>query len=122
MSRSIFRYLPIFQILCLSSISIAAAPCVATCSQQEYFEAGQQKWEKTEREVEAAWNLLIQQAETPKTLKAVQAAKENWAHYRDEFCSSMATTYGGNWVSAKEVDCRQLVAEAFLKSAGNFGW
>ncbi len=55
-------------------------------------------------------------------LKNLKEAKVRWEEFRRTFCLSMSETYGGQWKSANESDCRERLTRSFTADMDRYGY
>lgn len=55
-------------------------------------------------------------------LKNLKEAKLHWEEFRRTFCLSMSETYGGEWESANESDCRERLTKSFTEDMSQYGY
>lgn len=61
-------------------------------------------------------------AEGQEALRNLKEAKVHWEEFRRTFCRSMSETYGGEWESANESDCRERLTESFTSDMSHYGY
>ncbi|EQM70661.1 lysozyme inhibitor LprI family protein [Pseudomonas tohonis] len=116
------RRAAILATLCLSLLPLhtMAEPAIV-----EYANARLPEWQASNNEMEASYQMLLEQAkqsEQEDAVRSLAAAKEHWEQFRAEFCRSMSQTYGGAWASTHQSDCRTKLADQFKNAMGDYGW
>lgn len=98
---------------------------VLSQSQAQYAEEKMAAWKRAEASMNAAYALLLKQADAEQNKAPAQElreAKEKWEEFRRLFCRSVSTTYGGMWQSTHESECRAKLAGEFEQSLKSYGW
>ena len=97
-------------------------------SQAEYAEARLERWKATEHAMNIKFAQLVKEAEQEPgrdgkgALKNLKEAKLHWEEFRRTFCLSMSETYGGEWESANESDCRERLTRSFIEDMSQYGY
>lgn len=94
-------------------------------SQAEYTEKSYASWQKQDQLMEESYKRLLSEAEAEPNKAPVQQlieAKEHWVKFRNLFCKSVSHTYGGQWQSARESECRANLANQLKATTDTYGW
>ena len=97
-------------------------------SQVQYAEKSVERWKNNESAMNGKYSQLLKEAEQEpghsgeEALKNLKEAKKHWEDFRRSFCLSMSETYGGEWESANESDCRNRLAQSFTADMSKYGW
>ena len=105
-------------------LSIASSYANAE-SQAEYAEKALPLWKQQNQQMENSYTRLLSEAEAePNKLPAQQLiqAKEKWEEFRNSFCKSISTTYGGAWGAVHESECRVKLANQLKSTTDSYGW
>jgi ABC-type cobalamin transport system ATPase subunit len=82
-------------------------------SQAEYAEKAHASWQQQNKLMEESYSRLLSEAEAEPNKEPAQQlkqAKEQWEEFRNSFCKSVSQTYGGQWQSVRESECRVNLA------------
>jgi hypothetical protein len=97
-------------------------------SQAEYAENSLERWKENEHTMSVKFSQLVKEAEQEpgpdgkEALKNLKEAKMHWEEFRRTFCLSMSETYGGEWESANESDCRERLTKSFTADMSHYGY
>ncbi|VXC88179.1 conserved hypothetical protein [Pseudomonas sp. 9AZ] len=94
-------------------------------SQAEYSEASNNSWQQQNELTEKSYQRLLLEAgaeENKEAIKQLKEAKEKWEEFRTLFCNSVSSTYGGQWTSVHESECRVKIAEQLQSTTDSYGW
>jgi hypothetical protein len=94
-------------------------------SQAQYAEQRVETWKQANASMDEAFATLLKNAEDEPNKEPAQQlkdAKAKWEEFRRLFCRSVSTTYGGQWASTHESECRAKVANDFKRSMEGSGW
>ena len=112
----------------ITALIMLASGSAFALSQAEYAESSIERWGKDEHTMSARFAQLLKEAEQEpgqdgtEALKNLQEAKVHWEEFRRTFCLSMSETYGGEWESANESDCRNRLAKSFTEDMNQYGY
>ncbi|WP_083432035.1 lysozyme inhibitor LprI family protein [Atopomonas hussainii] len=101
---------------------------VLALSQAEYAENSLERWKENEHAMSVKFSQLVKEAEQEpgqdgkEALSNLKAAKAHWEEFRRTFCLSMSETYGGEWESANESDCRDRLTKSFTGDMNHYGY
>lgn len=116
-----FRISAFASILCLLALSNYALGE----SQKEYAENANESWQHQSELTERSYARLLSEAESEankQSAKQLKQAKENWEEFRNLFCKSVSSTYGGQWASVHESECRVKLASQLQITTDSYGW
>jgi uncharacterized protein YecT (DUF1311 family) len=119
--------MPDRQILALTSViwlSIASSYASAE-SQAEYAEKAYASLQQQNQLMEESYNRLLSEAEAEpnkEPARQLKKAKEQWVEFRNLFCKSVSQTYGGQWQSVHESECRANLANQLKATTDTYGW
>ncbi len=105
-------------------LSIASSSAIAE-SQAEYAEKAHASWQQQNQLMEESYNRLLSEAEAEPSKEPAQQlkkAKEQWVEFRNLFCKSVSQTYGGQWQSVHESECRVKLANQLKATTDTYGW
>ena len=94
-------------------------------SQAEYAEKALPSWKQQNQKMENSYARLLSEAEAEQNKLPAQQliqAKEKWEEFRNSFCKSISTTYGGTWGAVHESECRVKLANQFQSTIDSYGW
>lgn len=94
-------------------------------SQAEYAEEAHVSWQQQNKLMEESYSRLLSEAEAEPNKEPAQQlkqAKEQWEQFRDLFCKSVSQTYGGQWQSVRESECRVNLANQLKVTTDTYGW
>jgi uncharacterized protein YecT (DUF1311 family) len=83
------------------------------------------KWQQADASMNEAYASLLRQAEAESNQAPAQQlkeAKESWEKFRELFCDSVSTTYGGTWTGSHYAKCKAKLALEFQESMKDYGW
>lgn len=112
----------------LTALMLLASGSVFALSQAEYADSSFDRWTKNEHALNTRFAQLQKEAEQEpgldgkEALKNLVEAKVHWEEFRRTFCLSMSETYGGEWESANESDCRDRLAKSFTADMSQYGY
>lgn len=105
-------------------LSIASS-YVSAESQTEHAEKAYTSWQQQNQLMEESYNRLLSEAKAEKNKEPAQQlkeAKEKWIEFRSLFCKSVSQTYGGQWQSVSESECRVNLANQLKAATDAYGW
>ncbi|MCY1500233.1 hypothetical protein D9M68_342720 [compost metagenome] len=105
-------------------LSIASS-CVQAESQAEYAEKAHESWQQQNKLMEESYSRLLSEAEAEpnkEPARQLKQAKEQWVEFRNLFCKSVSQTYGGQWQSVRESECRVNLANQLKATTDTYGW
>lgn len=94
-------------------------------SQAEYAETARSSWQQQNRRMEESYSRLLSEAEAEPNKESAQqlrTAKAQWEEFRNSFCSSVSKTYGGQWQSVHESECRVKLTNQLRETTDSYGW
>jgi uncharacterized protein YecT (DUF1311 family) len=126
--RSLEVNMPIRYILALVSVFcsfIASGNLLAESARGEYVKNASESWRQQDELMEKSYNRLLSETEAEPNKNSVQQlkqAKEKWEEFRDLYCESVSTTYGGAWASVHNSECRAKLAKQLQNITDDYGW
>jgi hypothetical protein len=105
-------------------LSIAGSYASAE-SQWEYAETAHASWQQQNKLLEESYRRLLSEAEAEpneETAQQLKQAKRQWEEFRKLFCKSVSQTYGGQWQSVHESECRVKLANQLKATVDTYGW
>ena len=94
-------------------------------SQTEYAENANESWQQQSDLTEKSYTRLLSEAESEASKESAQQlkqAKDKWEEFRNLFCKSVSSTYGGQWASSHESECRVKLASQLQITTDSYGW
>jgi hypothetical protein len=112
----------------IAALVFLTSGSVFALSQAEYAENSLERWKENEHTMSVKFSQLLKEAEQEpgqdgkEALKNLKEAKAHWEEFRRTFCLSMSETYGGEWESANESDCRERLTKSFTSDMNHYGY
>lgn len=103
----------------------AAQSHVYAESQAEYAEKARSSWQQQNKLMEESYSRLLAEAEAEQNKEPAQQlriAKDQWEEFRNSFCRSVSKTYGGQWQSVHESECRIKLTNQLRETMDSYGW
>ncbi len=94
-------------------------------SQAEYAETARSSWQQQSKRMEESYSRLLSEAEAEtnnEPVEQLRIAKTEWEEFRNSFCRSVSKTYGGQWQSVHESECRVKLANQLRETTESYGW
>lgn len=94
-------------------------------SQAEYAETAHSSWQQQNKRMEESYSRLLSEAEAEPNKESAQQlkiAKAQWEEFRNSFCKSVSKTYGGQWQSVHESECRVKLSNQLRETTDSYGW
>lgn len=94
-------------------------------SQSKYAENAYESWQQQNESTDRSYSRLLSEAEAeanPEQAQQLRQAKEKWGEFQRLFCKSASNTYGGQWSSVHESECRTKLAKQLQDTVETYAW
>lgn len=94
-------------------------------SQSQYAEKAHESWQQQNESMDRSYSRLLSEAEaepSPEQAQQLRQAKERWDKFQNLFCKSVSKTYGGQWSSVHESECRMKLEKQLQDTVESYDW